>query len=322
MNLIVIYFALIAIIILGFMILIAFVPKALAKTCKSKVCLVGKTAVVTGGSFGIGYEIVLGLAQRGCRVIVADKIVNNDIKNRIIQETNSTEIYLEYVDLASFHSVRSFADRLKKKEEKVDILIHNAGIGPCSGAISEDGLNITMQVNYYSPFLLTHLLVGLMKSSQSARLIFCSSLIVSAFLNIFIIGRKLEQVFGDYKLSKFCLLVASDIFAEKLRQYNITSNAFHPGAVHTQIHYQFFKHNFFTICNKILGPLIFKTPEVGAQTAIYLACANEVQNITGTFFGDLMPACKPKDISNKTLCETIWKGSEKVVKLKKDELLL
>lgn len=65
----------------------------------------------------------------------------------------------------------------------------------------------------------------------------------------------------------------------------------------------------------------FQTPEDGAQTAIYLACANEVQNVSGRFFADLVSICKPKQLENQRLCETIWEKSEKVVKLKKDELI-
>ncbi|CAH1107692.1 unnamed protein product [Psylliodes chrysocephalus] len=184
-----------------------------------------------------------------------------------------------------------------------------------------DGLNLTMQVNYYSPFLLTHLLIDLMKNSSSARLIFCSSPIVSVFANLFCFGKTVNKIFGDYRISKFCVLVIADMFAEKLKCYRITSNSFHPGGVNTQIHKQFCRHRVLKYLHDILGPWVFKTPEDGAQTAIYLACANEVQNVSGRFFADLVSICKPKQLENQRLCETIWEKSEKVVKLKKDELI-
>lgn len=67
---------------------------------------------------------------------------------------------MKYVNLASFKSVRQFADDILKSEDKLDILINNAGVVYGLSNISEDGINCTMQVNYYSAFLLTHLLVG------------------------------------------------------------------------------------------------------------------------------------------------------------------
>lgn len=109
---------------------------------------------------GIGYQIVLGLASRGCRVIIADRNVNESIKETICKETHNPNIILKYVNLASFRSVREFAEDIKKTEDKLDILINNAGVGQGRSVRTEDGISQTMQVNYYSAFLLTHLLLG------------------------------------------------------------------------------------------------------------------------------------------------------------------
>lgn len=109
---------------------------------------------------GIGYQIVLGLASRGCRVIIADYNIDESIKDEIYKETHNYNIVLKYVNLASFKSVREFSEDILKSEEKLDILINNAGVGTESQVVTEDGLNSTMQVNYYSAFLLTHLLLG------------------------------------------------------------------------------------------------------------------------------------------------------------------
>lgn len=109
---------------------------------------------------GIGYQIALNLASRGCKVIIADQNVNNSIKEAICNETKNPKIHLKYVNLASFKSVKEFARDLYQTEDKVDILINNAGIGYLEGLISEDGLSAVMQVNYYSAFLLTLQLLG------------------------------------------------------------------------------------------------------------------------------------------------------------------
>lgn len=116
---------------------------------------------------GIGYQIVLGLASRGCKVIIADCITDEAIKHAIYKETHNQNIILKHVNLASFHSVREFAEDLKQSEEKLDILINNAGVGRTITHLSEDNINRTLQVNYYGGFLLTHLLLG--KSSRELR---------------------------------------------------------------------------------------------------------------------------------------------------------
>lgn len=115
---------------------------------------------------GIGYQIVLGLASRGCRVIIADCNIDESIKETIYKETHNPNIVLKYINLASFKSIREFADDIRKTEEKLDILINNAGIGKGLSAVTEDGINMTMQVNYYGAFLLTHLLIGKINEKQ------------------------------------------------------------------------------------------------------------------------------------------------------------
>uniref|UniRef100_A0A6P7FVT3 Retinol dehydrogenase 14-like n=1 Tax=Diabrotica virgifera virgifera TaxID=50390 RepID=A0A6P7FVT3_DIAVI len=276
----------------------------------------------------LGYHIVLNLLSRGCKVIVADRIVDDEIKQRIINITKSHEVYFEYVDLASFKSVRKLVDRIKKKEDKIDILINNAGIAMWFGPLSEDGLSVVMQVNYYSAFLMTHLLKDLLKKSPSARIMFTSSGL--SFLAQFSESRFNNDETNDleYNSSKFCIIAAADIFAEKFKKYNITSNSFHPGLVRTDMSRRVMDRQM-SWPQFILGLFVFaltmvvgKTAEEGAQTAIHLACANEVDGVTGKFFAETVPTFKPGLAHDQSLCNAIWLHSERVVGLKEEEKLL
>lgn len=103
---------------------------------------------------GINYQILLGLASRGCKVIVADCIVDESIRKQIVKETNNPNVIFKHVNLASFSSVRAFAEEVKKSEDKLDILINNAGVARGVSVRTEDNVNLTIQVNYYSAFLL------------------------------------------------------------------------------------------------------------------------------------------------------------------------
>lgn len=77
----------------------------------------------------------------------------------IIDETNNENILVKQLDLASFASVIQFAEDINTTEQKVDVLLNNAGIG-LSGTVTKDGFNETMQVNYLATVLLTILLMG------------------------------------------------------------------------------------------------------------------------------------------------------------------
>jgi retinol dehydrogenase-12 len=78
----------------------------------------------------------------------------------IIEFTNNPNIFAKHLDLSSLKSVRDFASEILKSEDKLDILINNAGIGTAKNNRTADGLHPVMQVNYFGHFLLTHLLIG------------------------------------------------------------------------------------------------------------------------------------------------------------------
>lgn len=109
---------------------------------------------------GIGFQTALVLASRGARVILADKVDGTKAKKKIIEKTHNTNIVTKYLDLASLSSVRRFAKDINSTEERLDILINNAGVGTVGNKYTDDGLHPTMQINHLGPFLLTHLLTG------------------------------------------------------------------------------------------------------------------------------------------------------------------
>uniref|UniRef100_A0A6P7GA59 Retinol dehydrogenase 12-like n=1 Tax=Diabrotica virgifera virgifera TaxID=50390 RepID=A0A6P7GA59_DIAVI len=301
-------------------------------TCTSDVCLVGKTALVTGGSKGIGYDIALQLAARGCKVIIASRTVDEELRKRIIRETNNPNIRLEHVDMASFKSVRQLASRLKESESKLDILINNAGILHCSDVPTEDGLNETLQVNHFSPFLLTHLLVELLRKSEGARIIFTTSFM--AYCHTMTRKGVSRLKFNTFKLrffnytnSKFCNTITSDIFAKKLKRWNISCNSYQPGLVKTVI----FENSDRSTTNLFDTLLYYSTlyiwqkfgtkVRLTSQAAVQIAIAKEFENVTGNFVGRYFHNIRPRSANDTKLCEAIWKASEEIVQLKPEEKL-
>ncbi|XP_023945607.2 retinol dehydrogenase 12-like [Bicyclus anynana] len=133
----------------------------------------GKTAIVTGGSSGLGYETAKNLALRGATVIIASRNETKLIRARdqIQKITNNKLVSYRVIDLASLKSVRSFAVNTVNTQEQLDILINNAGALGLPDRVTEDGLNLTMQVNYFGAFLLTYILLPLLKNSAPSRII-------------------------------------------------------------------------------------------------------------------------------------------------------
>lgn len=93
-------------------------------------------------------------------MILADREDATKAKEKIIRKTNNTNIETKKLDLTSFQSIRQFAKEINESEERLDILINNADTGRVGNKYTDDGLHITMQINHFGPFLLTHLLTG------------------------------------------------------------------------------------------------------------------------------------------------------------------
>jgi retinol dehydrogenase-11 len=111
---------------------------------------------------GIGFYTALDFAKRGARVILAcrDQPKAEEARLKIIQKTKNVNVLVKHLDLASFQSVRDFAQHINSTEERLDILVNNAGVLGVGNAQTKDGHDLVIQVNHFSVFLLTHLLLG------------------------------------------------------------------------------------------------------------------------------------------------------------------
>ncbi|KAJ3647055.1 hypothetical protein Zmor_024603 [Zophobas morio] len=295
---------------------------------RSATCFVGKTAIVTGANSGIGYQTVLNLASRGCRVIMVDVADMTQSKEKIIEYTNNPNIVTKFVDLASLQSVRDFASDIIKTEDRLDILINNAGIGLSKENRTKDGLHPVMQINYFAPFLLIHLLLGLLKKSAPSRIVNTSSCF--AFLNTLSVknlnfddkyGRFIDK-FLSYANSKFALIIASDIYAERLRGTGVTCNTIHPGFVATPIIPKVYSVASNVLINTVIwlyNIIYTKYPWEGSQTLVHVAVSKKLEKVTGKHFWDCKPFIKPLGANNKKFCGEIWKATEEILNLKPEE---
>src|SRR3954462_2078105 len=126
-------------------------------------------ALVTGASAGIGLETALGLARAGFRVVMAGRDAARTERARaaVTERSGSDRVEAALVDFASLATVRSLAETVLDRHDRLDLLVNNAGIIAPRFQKSPDGYELTVAVNHLAPFLLTDLLLDRLRASAS-----------------------------------------------------------------------------------------------------------------------------------------------------------
>ncbi len=137
----------------------------------------GKVCVITGSNSGIGKETALGLSNMGATVVmvVRDQTRGENAQREIIQQTGNNSVDLMICDLSSMDSIRRFAKAFKKRYDRLNVLVNNAGALFNKREVTPEGFERTLAVNYLGPFLLVHELVDLLEKSAPSRIINVSS---------------------------------------------------------------------------------------------------------------------------------------------------
>lgn len=283
-------------------------------SCTNKVCLTGKTVIVTGSNTGIGFETALECAKRGAKVIVAcrDELKGSVAVQNIKTLTGNYNVTLKLVDLSSLQSVREFVEDVLSTEERLDILINNAGALALGNHITDDGLQLEMQVNYFGPVLLTLLLINLLKKSAPSRIVNVSSIMAKrATLKSVDKLIAYDGHLDCYANTKLCNILFTQELAKRLKQFDVSVFALHPGSIATEILTQ--RLGPLKSCITYMARRILKSPEEGAQTTLYCALEPGIEHLTGGFFTDCQYQEHFKTAQNPVLAEQLWYETIKVL---------
>ena len=294
------------------------------KRCHSKARLDGKIAIVTGSNTGIGKATVQDFVTRGATVILACRTLSkgeqaaNDIKS----ETGiSDKIYVRKLDLGSLKSVRKFAEEFLAEFPKLHLLVNNAGIMFTPYTLTEDGFESQFGVNHLGHFALTNLLLPIMKESgPNTRIINLTSLGHKwfAYYNMKDLLWKENKYSGrhSYGQSKLCNILFTKELHKRLVDTNITVYAAHPGAVATDLmRHQPRMEYYFRLFYPYGINLFFKMPMDGAQTSIYCAIQEGIEDLSGEYFADCASEKSHKWTYDVDKQQELWKVSEDLTKI-------
>lgn len=266
-----------------------------------------KIVLITGSTDGIGKETALQVAQLGATVVVHGRSAERcqAARDEIRAATGNPHVDYVVADLSSPQQVRQMAADISARYDRLHVLINNAGVILLKRQVTVDGLETSFAVNHLAPFLLTNLLLDLLKKSAPARIVNVSSTVhydaQIKFDNLQ--GERHYNGIEAYKVAKLGNVLFTYELAERLTGSGVTANCLHPGIVAT----------------KLLGTgwgwSNGWTPAQGAALSVYLATSPEVEQVTGQYFESKSAGGASPKATDVKLRRKFWDASAQLVGL-------
>lgn len=225
--------------------------------------------------------------------------------------TGNDDVQLLLADLASQQSIHELSREIHERFQKLNVLVNNAGVLLTQRTTTPDGLETTFALNHLAYFLLTNLLLDLLRAGAPSRIVNVSSRAhVRSHLNFDDLqGEQNYSGLRAYGRSKLANVLFTYALARRLDGSGVTVNALHPGTVAT---------NFASGSSRLLdigmkiSHLFMISPEKGADTVIYLASSPEVDGVTGKYFSRRKDVSSSKESYDQAEQERLWQVSEQM----------
>ena len=277
----------------------------------------GKVVLITGGTSGIGKAAATALAGMGATVVITGR--NEERGKRALQEireesgNDGAELIL--ADLTVQDEVRRLTEELRERHNQLEVLVNNAGLVLSERTETPDGIETQLAINHLAPFLLTNLLLDLLKESAPSRIVTVSS-DAHRWAKIDLgdlQSRKRYRGMQVYGKTKLANIMFTYELAERLEGTGVTANCMHPGGVNTN-----FGNNQggpMNLLFRLFKPFM-RSPEQGADTLIYLASSPEVEGMTGKYLADRKVKAASDAAYDETTRKRLWEASEELTGLK------
>jgi NAD(P)-dependent dehydrogenase (short-subunit alcohol dehydrogenase family) len=276
--------------------------------------MTGRICVVTGANRGIGRATAEGLARLGAKlVLVCRRREDGDTVAREIAAQSSVVPDVVTADLSSQASIRQAAGHLGRYP-RLHVLINNAGVIPREREVTVDGLEMQFAVNHLAYFLLTNLLLPQLQAGGPSRIINVSS---GAHTHATLDFDDLQtgrgyQSKAVYSRTKLANVLFTYELSRRLRGTGITTNCVNPGIVATGM-----LADYMGVPRTEVGSsrTFGATPEMGAETAIYLASSPEIEGVTGKYFERKRAVASSRNSYDEAAARRLWEMSERLTGL-------
>jgi NAD(P)-dependent dehydrogenase (short-subunit alcohol dehydrogenase family) len=276
----------------------------------------GKVVLITGASFGIGRATAVEIARRGARVFLVGRTPQHcEAALAAVHAVGRADSEIIQADLASLAGIRALAEQVRARTKRLHVLLNNVGAVFVRRTTTPDGCEATFALNHLSYFLLTGLLLPLLRDSAPAR-------IVSVASHAHRMGRlDLDDLQNErrysamrvYAQSKAANILWNCELARQLEGKGITANCLHPGAVRSNL-----GHGNGPLLDALqrIVTLFMKTPTKGAETSIFLATSPDVEGLSGRYFVNCREKRPAPHATDPSTARRLWEISEGLVGLR------
>jgi NAD(P)-dependent dehydrogenase (short-subunit alcohol dehydrogenase family) len=285
--------------------------------------LKGKTALVTGGTDGVGKEIARGLARRGARLIIVGRDADKgaQAEREIRAASGNPDVEFIPADLSLVREARRLGNEVVGRTPALHYLVHSAGIVRGRWVATGEGLESNFATNYLSRFVLTERLLPALKvagrPAKSARIVIVGHPGFAGTIH-----------FDDVNLTANFSMIrafkqfhyANDVFAVELARRlavpddrpSVTISCLHPGPTRTNIDREMPLWMKLAV-RFVIHPLVSRTPDVPAAAALELLSADEFEGVTGALFsmrGKFKRVAAPRNVRDPAEGQRLWALSE------------
>ena len=275
----------------------------------------GKTVVATGATSGIGEIAVVDLARRGARIVFVARDEGRAEATLRKLETVAPRLghRVHLADLSSMAETRRVGAAIAAGEQRIDVLINNAGAMFASRRITPEGLELTFALNHMAYFLLTTALRDRLVASAPARIVSTASAAHHGSRLDFddLQGAKGYSGWKAYGRSKLANILFTRELARRLAGTGVAANCLHPGFVATRFGD---RSGGWTSRLIPLAKTFAISPERGADTIIYLASSPEIEGATGEYFVKRKATRPSAAARDDAAARRLWEVSEKLAR--------
>jgi NAD(P)-dependent dehydrogenase (short-subunit alcohol dehydrogenase family) len=272
--------------------------------------------MVTGATNGIGFESAKALAGMGATVVGVGRNAQKcaDSAAAITRATGNSQVEFLIADLSVQAQVRQVADEFRRKYDRLDVLLNNAGGYFAKREVSQDGVEMTWALNHLNYFVLTNELLDVLKASAPARIVNVSSGAHTGAKRINFADVEFKTGYSGwsaYSHSKLANVMFTCELARRLDGTKVTATVLHPGFVATS-----FGHNNGGLMRtgmNVVQKLVAKKPEQGAETSVYLASSPAVEGVTGKYFSSKQETKSSAASHDVGAQQRLWELSERMV---------